>query len=359
MAGRKLSLGLSSLIGVNKASYPGGPATDQDILDWIDNQYRLGVRNALGLSEPNSRWAYPALYGIWTSYGNSGAYPGAGSRAPSGKLFPTDTLMDGLVDRGIQPMFMAGPTGDNVAFSLQRILDGEFNTLIDGWAQDYLTWAARISGHSAQCNAQSKAVLYRFAWEFDMDPATSGFPWKMGVGDAGEAKNTPLIYRKAFTYVSDRIRKHNGATGVKMVWCAWGGNQPSADRWRPYYPGTDDRADAVQFTGFDTFTEAVGTSMSDLYAKPLAALRALDPNKTAIVCETAVAANSGTQAQRADWLEDGIADLRANHPIIRGLLYYDIVGGYGFYDPPNGQNQTTTLVGWANAVSRNRERIWE
>lgn len=344
----KLSLGIHAAPGATSLY------TDAGILDWIDT-YRLDMAADVGKSEADSRHIYPSMFGLWCSLGDVATY--AGSPGPAQRVFPTNTLMNGLAARGVTAMFNAAPTGPGTGpnvghFTLQRILDGEWDAYFDAWTADYLAWAAQVRGYSAQCDGRHPMVLYRWAWEMNTTYSPGPLPWQPGQQVAGDTANTAAIYRKVFQHVHDRIRVHNGATGVKMVWCPWSPGQ-SAATTQPFYPGDG----YVQYAAFDGYSNGGNGRPSGeaLYGHGISVVSQIT-SKPIIIAETGIGHDGFSDTDRAAWLTSAIGYL-VTKPSVRGYIYFDYGDPNRFYETGIGYPLMETA--WAGRVNAHPARIWE
>jgi hypothetical protein len=162
---------------------------------------------------------YPSLLPLWSPFDHD-------LPAPRGGLFPSDWLLQGLRDRGIEPAIYAH-SADEPSWSThgyEAILAGGRDAALESWGL-----AAADYGHP---------LLLR--WDHEMN---GSFPW---------SSREPEEYKAVFRHVSQRIRETAGARNVEFFFC------PSLrvyarglDLVESYYPGDD----VCQWVGFDGYSK--------------------------------------------------------------------------------------------------------
>ncbi len=149
--------------------------------------------------------------------------------------FPTQQLMDGVrfhdgydthttLQLTWEPWSRNG--GDDQSYSLEGIINGDFDAYITKFAQD--------------CKAWGDTMRIRFAHEMiqDNNPNTPGFyPWQ----------DRPAVYVSAFDHIYN-IFQNQGATNVEWAWTP--NNFPfDLNTLKLYYPG----ADKITWVGVDGY----------------------------------------------------------------------------------------------------------
>jgi hypothetical protein len=212
--------------------------------------------------------------------------------------FPTPQFT-AVRNDGAIPFFSWGteslPTsGNQSAYNLPSIINGNFDTYIRNWAIAAKSW-----GHP---------FFLRFDWEMN----GNWFPW-----NEGQNGNQSGDFVAAWRHVHD-IFTSVGATNVTWVWC------PNIDPYNHFvpvshfYPG-DQYVDwtCIDAYNFDqpwlTFDQLVGPTYQEITAT-------LAPSKPMIVGETASTESGGS---KAGWITAMFSDLQNNYPRIRGVLWME------------------------------------
>lgn len=185
---------------------------------------------------------------------------------------------------------------DQPRYSLERILSGQFDALIQRFAEI----VAALPG----------PVWLRPMHEMNGD----WYPWCGSVNG-----NTPALYIKAWRYLHDALAN----VGATWVWSPYTRSHPgvSGNEMFDYYPG-DAYVDWLAVDGYnwgggqegngwETFDELFG----DTYAKFLSSC-----GKPIMIAETACAETGGDKAL---WIADMFSTLAANYKQVRALIWFD------------------------------------
>lgn len=211
------------------------------------------------------------------------------------------TWMDNVRNHGSIPLITWEPwlytNGVNQpSYSLQNIINGNFDAYITQWAQDSLVWA--------------HPFFLRFAHEMN----GNWYPWSELVNG-----NKPGQYVHAWKHVHD-IFTAQGATNVTWVWSPnvnYSGSIPFGE----LYPG-DSYVDWVGLDGYNwgtvnnnhwqSFAQVFQQSYDDILkitSKPL------------MVAETASAELGGNKAH---WITDAYATQIPNHfPKVKAVIWFN------------------------------------
>jgi len=174
-------------------------------------------------------------------------------------------------------------------YSLQHIVDGDFDTLIENWADALRAFDAPI--------------MMRFAHEMN----GAWYPW--GVDLNG---NTPALYIEAWRHVHD-IFTSRGADNVAWVWSPNIVRENSKYELKVFYPG-DDYVDIMGLVGYgisdkDTYDSVFGPS--------IAQLKAISTKKI-LITETA---GSALLKNREAWIKSFFDGL-SKDPQIMGYYWF-------------------------------------
>jgi hypothetical protein len=162
-------------------------------------------------------------------------------------------------------------------------LRGDHDGALDAWAQ-----CAAVDG---------RRLLVRF----DQEP--NGFPSSPWAG------TEPATYRRAFAYVSDRVRAIAG--NVRFVYCPIRRGRARQDELKRYYPGH-----AAQRVAFDAYNRGSSKSIADDWAPTIETLRSISGARTVMVCEFGRLRGTGN---RVRWLR-GLRDVEG----VSLALYFHI-----------------------------------
>ncbi len=184
-------------------------------------------------------------------------------------------LMDSIVDSGATPMVSWEPMNwtnadrSDRAFSLDKILSGDWDVYIQTWAQSAAKW--------------KKPFLLRFAHEMNGDWS----PWSVGDGRNG---NTPAKYVAVWNRIHELFRKA-GATNAKFVWCPDGAANLSL--LPGLYPGDN----TVDYVAFDQYNWG-GKAWKDPYEllAPCYSIITSLTQKPLFLAETGVPEEGGVKA---------------------------------------------------------------
>jgi len=197
-------------------------------------------------------------------------------------------------------------------YSYQRIIDGDFDTLLTDWAVEIKTFG--------------KPVMVTFAVEMNGD----WFPWSGvlqggsttgGFGDPSKADG-PERYVAAFRHIIELFRSQ-GVTNVAWLFHPNHESYPEEawNTFKAYYPG-DDYIDWVGASLYGamvpgetwvTFEEV----MDSLYTE----LTTTFPNKPLILPEWGVT-DSDTPNLKATWYTDALAKLQSHYTRIKVAIVY-------------------------------------
>ena len=194
---------------------------------------------------------------------------------------------------------------------LEQVLAGQYDGYIDQFARDAKEWGGEI--------------LLRFLHEFNGDWYVWG-GYKNGGGKGG-----PQKVRQVWRHVVERFRRV-GALNVKWMWCPHGATiDRSEEEWNDlihYWPG----AEYVDWFGMDAYNwypqdpwgharpyQSFEDCFSDVYAKLLAL--ALKP---VIIAEFASGEFSMGDINKAAWITDAFAGMKANYPWVKMFTWFNI-----------------------------------
>lgn len=231
----------------------------------------------------------PAIWTVWSDWGGPD------------RDFPT-AFMNVLKGRGIVPMVNWQPTapgsGDCTLWSLDNILEGDYDAYIRQWAL-----AAKAYGAT---------VLLRFAHEMN------GYWFVWGYS---RCDNTPAKFRAAWKHVWNIFRGPGGvgATNVKFMWAIVGVKRLSA-----HYPGNK----YVDYLGLSAFNwgppRRSWRTMVRVLVPGMRALQGLS-TKPIIVAELGSAHKPRCAAcDKAAWIRNGYPAAYKKWPRIKAIVYFDI-----------------------------------
>jgi hypothetical protein len=263
----------------------------------------------------------PAIWSIWSDWGNNGPETATGS-----KLFPT-TMANTLRDRGIVPMIVWEPVNPGALtdcnnWSNAAVNSGMYDEYIRDWAQAAKDFGGR--------------VLLRFMHEMNLPY----FIW--GVG---RCTNTFASIKAVWKRVWNIFRGPEGvgATNVKFLWSVSGNGYVFK-----LYPG-----DAfVDYTGLTAFNWARPTEpgswdawRSMVYAFKPTMFPLLKVSTKPII---AVEVGSGppdpscSTCSKYTWIKSGYPAVRNKWPRVKAIVYMDIdlrpagQPDWRLASPPNG-----------------------
>ncbi|MGY4541395.1 hypothetical protein ACVWY0_001304 [Arthrobacter sp. UYNi723] len=229
--------------------------------------------------------------------------------SPSTILFYKDFLqappiaeMNSVRARGAVPLITWEPWAwgggmAQPAYSLDRIVAGDFDAHITQWGQALAAWG--------------QPVQLRFAHEMN----GNWYPWAEGVNG-----NQSGDYVEAWRHVHDVV----AATGAGNVSWVWSPNVP-------YYGSTDlaglfpgvGYVDVVALDGYNWGTSASWSgwiSPQDLFAPGIAQLRTLAPGVPILISETA---SSEAGGNKAAWNTELVSYLAAQ-PDVMGFVWFHL-----------------------------------
>lgn len=320
-----------------------------------------------------------------------GWYPGAvpvfmsmtepsSGRAPFGKRFPSNTLLEGIENLGRH----VGDPDTHVTPVVYWTTDGNITTpdtvvhnmntwtewydptdglnphgpsvaakiYLDQLVTDAQAWNTYATGNSLDPN-----VILRLNQEMNV----SGFPFSIG-----HSGNTSAA---AFVEMWKTIHKYlvadNGCTFLKFFWCPFANaNVPAYgdnSSFSSYWPGSS----YVHFMGCDVYCRSDdaqwGYSLKSLIANAITVLHGLDSTRPIIIGETAMNADDSpnlvfTANERRDWLNGsyvghgvagGVAAIKAGaspYSQVRGVHFFNInMRDASIGSSPNWQIHTGSL----------------
>ena len=201
---------------------------------------------------------------------------------------------DALKKSGVVPMIGWEPFDplnreSDESYSLQHIVDGDFDTIIENWADSLRAFNAPI--------------MMRFAHEMN----GKWYPWGVEVNG-----NTPELYIQAWRHVHNIFTDH-GADNVSWVWSPNLVRENSRYKLSEFYPG-DEYVDLMGLVGYgitnkDTYESVFGASLEQLKAIS---------SKSILITETA---GSARLRDRAAWIKSFFANLAKDKQII-GFVWF-------------------------------------
>jgi beta-mannanase len=213
--------------------------------------------------------------------------------------FPT-AQANAVVAKGMMPFMTWEPFNpsngtDQPEYALARIAGGNFDPMINRWAQQIKAW--------------NHPMYLRFAAEMNGD----WFPWSIGING-----NSSGDYINAWRHVHD-IFAANGVSNVKWV---WNPNVNGAQRvaLASVYPG-DGYVDMVGIDGYNWGTSASWASWqspTSVFGSTLNEVRAIT-RRPVMIGETSSAEAGGSKAQ---WIDEFFSFLKANQDI-RAFVWFN------------------------------------
>lgn len=218
--------------------------------------------------------------------------------------------------------------GDQPEFRLQRIVDGEFDAYIRGWARSIADLGFPIMLRPMH---EMNGVWY---------------PWGGPVND-----NSPELFIQAWRRVHG-IFEEEGATNVTWIWSVNCESLPDVpdNAFELYYPG-DEYVDWTGLSGFNWGTSRPGmkwTAFDDLYGRPVERLEAF--GKPIIISEFASVEGPG---DKAEWISDAYTRIREDYPSVGAVIYYDKAEkGLNGKQDWNIRSSPESLAAYRKAVSK-------
>jgi len=198
-------------------------------------------------------------------------------------------------------------------FNLNAIVDGKWDTYIDAWA------------NSAK---EYKRPLF-VAWGLEMNG--TWFPWSGSFYGSNKPADSnkitkwagPELYKKAYRYVVDRVRKQ-GASNILWVFHTNNYSYPNED-WngmKAYYPGSE----YVDFLGMSAygkqFKNEDWVTATDTFSYPYEELAALDPDKPLMLAEWGIG-EFEKSGNKAGWIRDALALLSTKYPRLKAIVFWN------------------------------------
>jgi hypothetical protein len=200
-------------------------------------------------------------------------------------------------------------------FSLQKILDGNWDSYIDKWGD-----AAKAFGHP---------LIVTFGNEMNGD----WFPWS-GTYYGGDAWveeehnwRGPETFQAAYRYVVDRVRAR-GATNVKWMFHVNNYSYP-LDTWNfapSYYPGSD----YVDWLGLSVygqqFKDEPNPDIPSLVDWPYREISGIDPSKPVMIAEWATGdfpfSPDVHGMLKPEWIKQALDLFRTRYPRVKAAVYW-------------------------------------
>jgi len=190
------------------------------------------------------------------------------------------------------------------AYSLQRIIDGDFDAYITAWA------------------AAAKAFKYPMFLRFAHEMNGNWYPWDGYHNGASSA--APAKFISAWRHVHD-IFSSADATNVTWVWNVNAASTPGDD-WNKadnYYPG-DSYVDWIAIDGYNWGTSGSGTAWQDfdsVFSSIYSTLIASHPGKPVMIGEMASTEDGG---DKAAWITDAFSKMRTSYTGIKCYNWFNI-----------------------------------
>jgi len=204
-----------------------------------------------------------------------------------------------------EPLYQGFSRLDPVQPRLNNIINGDFNSYIDDFADKIKTY--------------SDTVIIRFMHEFEGD----WYPWSIIYNG-----QDPTRYITAFRKVVDRFR-NRGTHNVKWMWCINADYAPyESYNWSvKAYPG-DNYVDIVATDIYNThFPVALPWWMSFRYktAESYYYLTKYFPNKPLMICELGCRERENSEnpssQTKGEWIEQMDKELQSNFSRVKGLVF--------------------------------------
>ncbi len=212
--------------------------------------------------------------------------------------------MESIRKHGAIPFFSwssSAATKDDVrqpAFSLKRVIDGSYDSFIEGFAENAREW-----GHP---------FFMRFDWEMN----GFWFPWGESVN--GNQKGD---FVKAWRHVHD-IFTAVGANNATWVWCPNIALARRLQNLRQFYPGNA-YVDWTCLDGFNWGTTAHSPgwlSFNQIFRSTYERVLKIAPTKPLAIGEVASEERGGSKAQ---WIRNALNVVPAQYPKARALVWFD------------------------------------
>jgi hypothetical protein len=210
-----------------------------------------------------------------------------------------------LSDSGATPiltleLWQPGAGPEQPAYSLRRILAGDFDSRLDAWARILADW--------------DRPVILRTGHEMN----SSFYPWSIGVNG-----NTAQESAAAWRHIRGLFARA-GADNVTFMWCPDASPDRVADM-AAAFPG----GDAVDLLGLDGYNWGDGDgkswrSAADIFTAGLAQLRRLDSEHDILIGETASVEGPRSGTDKADWIY-GLFDFLATQERVTGVVWFQAV----------------------------------
>ncbi|MES2590256.1 MAG: glycosyl hydrolase [Bacteroidota bacterium] len=208
-----------------------------------------------------------------------------------------------------EPLYTGYARLDPVQPRLSNIINGEFDTYIDAFADTLKSY--------------NDTVIIRFMHEFEGD----WYPWSITHNN-----QDPSNYITAFRKVVDRFRAR-GATKVKWMWCTNADYAPyEAYNWIvPAYPG-DNYVDIIATDIYNNHFPVNSPWWMSFKYKAIESYYYLTkyfPQKTLFICEEGcrerASSENATSQTKADWLSQMDKELKADFTKVRALIFFDAI----------------------------------
>lgn len=211
--------------------------------------------------------------------------------------------MDEAVSRGGMPLVSWEPWEfgaglDQPEYAPKKILNGEHDAYITGWARAAASWG--------------KPFFLRFAHEMNGDWTA----WSLGVG-GNTAREFVSVWRKVHS-----MFVQEGATNVRWVW------SPVADSeehtpYRHVYPG-DAYVNWFGISGYNwgnTREWSRWQSFTDIFGASYRAMRNMAPKKPVMIAEVGCAEQGG---DKAAWIRSAyLKEIPERFPKIEAVCWFD------------------------------------
>ena len=188
------------------------------------------------------------------------------------------------------------------AYSLQNIIDGNFDTYITAWAQDAKSF--------------SKPLFLRFAHEMN----GNWYPWD---GYHNGAAEGPAKFISAWKHVHD-IFENAGTDNVTWVWNVNAASSPG-ETWNSienYYPG-DAYVDWIGIDGYNwgSYLSTAWQSFDSIFSSVYADIRARYPTNPIMIGEFACAPDGG---DKAAWITDAFSKIKTSYSSVKLYNWFNI-----------------------------------
>ncbi|WP_167759373.1 glycoside hydrolase family 26 protein [Mycobacterium sp. PS03-16] len=192
----------------------------------------------------------------------------------------------------------AGP--EQPAYSLRRILAGDFDSRLEAWARILADWGSPL--------------ILRTGHEMN----STFYPWSVRVNG-----NTAVESAAAWRHVREIFRRA-GADNVAFMWCPDASADGLGDM-AAAFPG----ADSIDVLGLDGYNWGEGDgrswrSAAEIFGDSLAQLRRLDPRHDIVIAETAGVEGPRSGIDKADWIY-GLFDYLATQDRVTGVVWFQAV----------------------------------